>query len=64
MSRKKPTCIDCSSEAASHTIERHGRKLIMEDINFSCGACQKEAFTTNGDVGKVVFVGCTCASLI
>ena len=62
MSRKNPTCIDCSSDAVSHTIERHGRKLIMEEINFSCGARQKETFTANGDVGKVEFLGCDCAS--
>jgi hypothetical protein len=62
MKKKSPTCIDCRCEAVSHNIERHGRQLTMEEITFSCGARQKEVFTTNGNTGRVEFDGCTCAA--
>jgi len=62
MSGKNPTCIDCRCEAISHITERHGRQLIMEEITFSCGARQKETFTTNGNIGKVEFCGCNCGN--
>lgn len=62
MKKKSPTCIDCNCEALSHRVERHGRQLIMEEIIFSCGARQKESFTTNGHIGRIEFVGCNCAA--
>ncbi len=62
MTNNSPTCIDCRCKAVSHKTERHGRHLTMKEINFSCGARQKETFTTNGNVGKVEFIGCDCAA--
>jgi hypothetical protein len=62
MSRKNKTCIDFNCDAVSHTTERHGLQLTMEEITFSCGARQKESFSTNGNVGRVEFTGCTCVS--
>jgi hypothetical protein len=61
MKRKNPTCIDCNCTAISHTTERHGLQLTMEEITFSCGSRQKETFTTNGNIAKVEFIGCNCA---
>lgn len=62
MSGHSKFCMDCNCEAISHTTERHGRQLTIEQITFSCGATQKETFTTNGNVGKFEFNGCHCAS--
>jgi hypothetical protein len=62
MNRKNPTCIDCRCGVISHTIERHGRQLTMEETIFSCGSRLKQSITANGNVGKVEFIGCNCAS--
>ena len=61
MNGKNPTCFECSCNEMSRTIERHGRNLIMEEINFSCGAHRKETFTSDVKVGKVESLGCKCA---
>lgn len=62
MMKKSPTCVECHCKPIAHNTERHGRQLTMEEIIFSCGARQKETFTTNGNIGRVEFIGCGCES--
>jgi hypothetical protein len=58
MTRKIPTCIDCSCEAVSHVKTRHSRNLTTEEITFACGASQIEQFNAESGLGSVLFEGC------
>lgn len=62
MTRHHETCIDCSSIATGHKVQREGHHLTIVETIFSCGARKREVTDTETNTGTVKFGGCGCGS--
>jgi|GEM_PF-5463107 len=52
--------VGCKCQVLDHSVERHGRQLVLEHTTYTCGAVKKEVFTSNVNIGRIEFSGCGC----